>query len=321
HAQKYLLTDVLKGEMGFQGFLVTDWEAIDQTDDDFYSAVVKCINAGIDMNMVPFKYHHYIETLTQAVEKGDVPLSRIDDAVRRILRVKMMMGVFETPFCDTPLEVIRSDAHISLAREAVIKSQVCLKNNNALPISKKENAGLLVAGEHAHNIGLQCGGWTIEWMGGSGAITAGTTILEGIQNHAGSDLEVIYEPEGKFEGIKVKTGLVVVGEEPYAEGMGDRADLHLPKEQVEMIRRMRAHCDKLIVLLLSGRPVVVSDWIDEVDGFVAGWLPGSEGDGVAEVLFGSEPFSGELRYVWPRSMEQIPLGSRPDEDAQFLPIH
>ena len=318
HAQKYLLTDVLKGEMGFNGFLVTDWEAIDQIDDDFYTAVVACINAGIDMNMVPFNYMRYIETLTEAVNKGDVPMSRIDDAVRRILRVKMMMGVFDQPICNTPLSVVGCEPHRELAREAVRKSLTCLKNENAMPIAK-DSAGLLVAGRHAHDIGLQCGGWTIEWMGGAGAITSGTTILDGIKEAVGDTAEIVYSEDGEFAGAKAKTAFVVVGEEPYAEGMGDRSDLHLAADQVEMIRKVRQNCEKLVVMVLSGRPIIVSDWIDEVDGLIAGWLPGTEGDGVADVLFGDHPFKGQLRYTWPRSMGQIPLGTDDGDPPQFLP--
>ena len=319
HAQKYLLTDVLKGEMGFDGFLVTDWEAIDQIDPDYYTAVVASINAGIDMNMVPFAYEKFIETLTRAVESGDVPMSRIDDAARRILRVKVMMGLFETPLCDTPLDVIGCEEHRALAREAVRKSLVCLKNDgDALPI-RTDTEEIIVAGQHAHDVGLQCGGWTIEWMGGPGPITDGTTILEGIQSQVGDSAEIVYDPEGKFGDMRVKTAFVVVGEEPYAEGMGDRTDLHLPAEQVEMIRRVRQNCDQLIVMVISGRPLVISEWTDEVDGLIAGWLPGTEGDGVADVLFGNEPFNGRLRYTWPRSMNQIPLGTDDGDNAHFLP--
>ncbi|MFT7587238.1 MAG: beta-glucosidase [Cellvibrionaceae bacterium] len=317
-AQKYLLTDVLKDEMGFDGFLVTDWEAIDQIDPDFYTAVVACINAGIDMNMVPFHYHKFIETLTKAVEADDVPISRIDDANRRILRVKVMMGVFEKPICDTPMSVVGCEAHRALGREAVRKSLTCLKNNDAMPFNKA-STGLAVAGLHANDVGLQCGGWTIEWMGGPGAITSGTTILEGIQNAAGDTAEIVYDADGNFGDMKVETAFVVVGEQPYAEGMGDRTDLSLSTDQVEMIRRVRANCDKLVVMVLSGRPVVISEWADEVDGLIAGWLPGTEGDGVADVLFGEHPFSGQLRYTWPRSMEQTPLGRDDGQAPQFMP--
>ena len=204
--------------MGFNGFLVTDWEAIDQIDkNDFYKSVVASINAGIDMNMVPFKYQRYIDTLTQAVNNGDVSQERIDDAVRRILRVKIMMGVFEQPFCDEPLSVMGCEAHRALAREAVSQSLTLLKNEAALPFSK-ESSGLLVAGAHAHDVGLQCGGWTIHWMGAPGAITPGTTILEGIQAVAGDTAEIAYDSAGQFGETRAPLGFVVVGEEPYAEG-------------------------------------------------------------------------------------------------------
>lgn len=318
HEQKYLLTDVLKGEMGFTGFVVTDWEAIDQVDSDYYSAIVRCINAGIDMNMVPFHYELFIELLTKAVDSGDVPMTRIDDAVRRILRVKVMMGVFEQPFCDVPLSVVGCEEHRELARRAVRKTLTCLKNDGALPLNKAAE-GILVAGKHADDVGYQCGGWTIEWMGGIGPITPGKTILHGMQQLVGDQAEIVYDRDGNFGDVKVGVGFVVVGEEPYAEGMGDRESLHLADDQIEMIRRVRKNCDKLVVMLLSGRPIIVSEWIDEVDGFIAGWLPGTEADAVADVLFGQQPFTGKLQYTWPRSMSQIPLGSKDDEPAQFLP--
>ncbi|MEM8859942.1 MAG: glycoside hydrolase family 3 N-terminal domain-containing protein [Chloroflexota bacterium] len=319
HEQKYLLTDVLKGEMGFTGFVVTDWEAIDQVDPDLYTAIAKCINAGIDMNMVPFRYENYIKLLTRAVESGDVPMTRIDDAVRRILRVKVMMGVFEQPYCDVSLSVMGCDEHRELARKAVRKTLTLLKNeNNALPISK-ESSGLLVAGRHADDVGLQCGGWTIEWMGGEGAITPGTTILQGMRELAGDQAEIVYDRDGNFGEIKAETAFVVVGEEPYAEGMGDRSSIHLAQDQIDMIKRVRQNCENLVVMLVSGRPLIISDWVDDVDAFIAGWLPGTEGDGVADVLFGDHAFEGKLQYTWPRSMDQIPLGVNDEQPAQFLP--
>ena len=317
HAQKYLLTDVLKGELGFSGFLVSDWEAINQLHPDLYTAICLSINAGLDMNMVPFRWQEYMQLLEKAVDAGDVSQDRIDDAVRRILQVKLQLGLFEQPFCDVPLEVMGCAEHRALAREAVRKSLVLLKNDGALPAAAHLSA-LLVAGAHAHDIGRQCGGWTIEWMGGPGAITPGTTILEGLQKLAGEQTEIVYEPEARFGEARAPLGLVVVGEEPYAEGMGDRLDLSLAPAQVETIRRARQHCDKLVVVIISGRPLIVSDWVDEVDGLVAAWLPGSEGDGVAAVLLGQAPFSGKLQYEWPRSMDQIPLGSVAGE-PQFRP--
>ena len=316
HAQQYLLTDVLKNELGFAGFLVTDWEGLNQVHEDFYTATCMVINAGVDMNMVPFRYEEFIKTLTQAVQNGDVPLDRIDDAVRRILRVKMIMGLFENPYCKTPVEVVGCAEHRALAREAARRSLVALKDENALPVA---GSSLLVAGRHANDIGLQCGGWTIEWMGGAGPITQGTTILEGIHEIAGEQLEIIYEKDGDFGEIKADTGLIFVGEEPYAEGMGDRADLRLDRDQVALIRKARNHCEKLIVVLISGRPLIVSEWIDEVDGLVAAWLPGSEGAGVAEALLTEGGLTGRLQYEWPRSMAQIPLGHDKGEEPLFSP--
>lgn len=305
HAQHYLLTEVLKGELGFEGFVVTDWEGIDQIDDDFYTSVVAAINAGIDMNMVPFKYHRFIATLVRAVECGDVPMARIDDAVRRILRVKMGLGMFEQPYCDVPLSVIGCDAHRAIAREAVQKSAVLLKNDDNLLPLPADTEHILVAGA-AHDVGYQCGGWTVEWMGKPGAITPGTTILEGMKTQ--SDAEIVFNPAGEFEQT-APVGLVVLAEEPYAEGMGDREDLRLSADQIVLIERVRDKVDKLIVILMSGRPLIITDQLPQIDAFIAAFLPGSEGNGLADVLFGAAPFTGKLSYVWPRSMEQIPLSA------------
>ncbi len=304
HAQRYLLTDVLKGELGFEGFIVTDWEAIDQIDDDFYTAVVQSINAGIDMNMVPFKYHRAMMLLTRAVENGDVPMARIDDAVRRILRVKFMMGLFEQPNCDTPIDVVRCDEHLALAREAVQKSAVLLKNDDNLLPLPKDMEHMLIAGKPAHDVGYQCGGWSIEWMGKPGAIAPGKTVYDGMR--ALSSAELVYDPAGEFEQT-APVGLVVIAEEPYAEGMGDRADLTISAEQIAQIESMRKKVDKLIVVLMSGRPMIITEQLPMIDAFVAAFLPGTEGDGISDLIFGDVPFTGKLSYNWPRSMQQVPL--------------
>ena len=181
HANRYLLTDVLKDEFGFKGFVISDWAGIDQIPGSTYNDVVNSINAGMDMVMVPYDYQTFIDTLTKAVANGDIPMSRIDDAVRRILTTKVMMGLFEQPFADPTLQAsVHSDEHIELAREAVRKSLVLLKNDDqTLPLSKDLSL-IYVAGQSADDIGIQCGGWTIEWLGGKGNITPGTTILDGI---------------------------------------------------------------------------------------------------------------------------------------------
>jgi beta-glucosidase len=309
HAQKYLITDVLKGEMGFTGFVVSDWGGIDQVSPDYYNAVVTAINAGVDMNMVPTDYKRFIKTITQAVEKGDISMERIDDATRRILRVKFEMGLFEHPYTSTSLRAqVGSPEHRAIAQEAVSKSVVLLKNDNqALPVTSSV-ASVYVGGVGANDIGMQSGGWTIEWQGKMGAITPGTTILDAIQKTVSAATKVTYSESGKFDpAAKADVCFAVVGEQPYAEGVGDRADLSLSSADIKLTENMRAACTKLIVILISGRPMMVTDQLPNWDGFVAAWLPGTEGQGVADVLFGKKPFTGKLSFTWPRSNDQLPL--------------
>lgn len=313
HAQKYLITEVLKGELGFDGFVVSDWGAIDQIDPDYDKAVVTAINAGIDMNMVPYDYRRFIETLTRAVEAGDVPMARIDDAVRRILTVKIEMGLFEQPFSRPDLlPLVGSAEHRALARRAVAASLVLLKNEGGLlPLSP--NLGhLYVAGAAADDIGIQSGGWTIEWQGKTGAITPGTTILKGIKQAVGPQTVVEYSRSGNFQGDVTAADavcLAVVGELPYAEGKGDSATLNLPPGENRVLRRMEEACANLVVVLISGRPLLVADFLPRWDALVAAWLPGSEGAGVADVLFGAVPFRGKTPVTWPASADQLPLGA------------
>jgi beta-glucosidase len=322
HAQKYLLTDVLKGELGFEGFLVSDWMAVHQIDRDFNTAVASAINAGLDMIMVPFDYKSFITALTHAVENGDVPMSRIDDAVRRILRAKFWLGMFDNPFgLPETVASIGAEAHREVARQAVRKTLVLLKNElGALPIDK--GARVLVAGRGADNIGMQCGGWSIDWQGSHGAITDGASILKGIQEAVDDPSQIAYAVDGKFaEGIQLEVGIAVVGESPYAEGMGDNGTLTLPQEDLDLIARMRKQCKTLIVILLSGRPLIVTDVIEQVDAFVAAFLPGSEASAMADVLFGDVPFTGKLSFSWPRSIEQVPLSAlKAHPDGPLFPL-
>ncbi len=309
HAQKHLITDVLKGELGFTGFVVSDWGAIDQISPDYYTSVVTAINAGVDMNMVPTDYKRFLSTITEAIQKGDIPMARIDDAVRRILRVKFEMGLFEHPFADVSQRaLVGSDAHRAVAQEAVSKSMVLLKNDNqALPLSTN-TATIYVGGVGANDIGMQSGGWTIDWQGKMGAITTGTTILDAIKKTVSARTTVKYAADGKFDDrTKVNACVAVVGEQPYAEGVGDKADLALSARDIEMTENMRASCSKLIVILISGRPMIVTDQLLGWDAFVAAWLPGTEGQGVANVLFGKRHFTGKLSFTWPRSMDQLPF--------------
>jgi len=333
HAHKYLLTDVLKGELGFGGFLLSDWQAIDQLPGDPDARIVASINAGLDMIMVPYDYRAFIDGLTRAVNEGRIPLERIDDAVRRILTVKFELGLFERPYSDpAALASVGSSAHLELAREAVRKSLVLLKNDaQTLPLGK-DSPLIFVAGQAADDVGLQSGGWTIEWQGQAGAITPGTTILDGIRQTVAASARVEYNRLGQFDGLTdsqgqplaADVGIVVVAEKPYAEGVGDEGDLTLPEADAALIDRVKQQSRKVVVVLLSGRPLVVTRPLAQWDALVAAWLPGSEGAGVAEVLFGDYPFTGKLPYSWPRSNDQLPFDFKnlPAEgcDAPLFPF-
>lgn len=308
HAQHHLLTDLLKGELGFDGFLASDWAGIDQiAPNDYDACVVAAINAGVDMVMVPFDYRRFIASLSGAVERGAVAAARVDDAVRRILRIKLEMGLFERPFGDGALlEVVGGATHRALARAAVRRSLVLLKNDGALPLAA-DTPTLLVAGRAADDLGLQCGGWTIEWQGKSGPLTQGTTLLAAL--HQARLPNVRFQADGDFpaELGTVDTALVVLAEPPYAEGVGDRSDLALSAADVALLERLRPRCRKLVLVLYSGRPLVITEQLPLVDAVVAAWLPGSEGQGVADMLLGAQPFSGTLPFSWPHDMGQVPL--------------
>jgi beta-glucosidase len=317
HAQQPLLTSVLKDELGFNGFIVSDWQAIDQIyPDDYYASVVTSVNAGIDMNMVPYDYVTFIETMKQAVNNGDIPESRIDDAVGRILRVKFALGLFEKPMPDVKYQsIVRSHEHLELARQAVRESLVLLKNdNNILPLSK-DTPVIFVAGEGANDIGLQSGGWTLEWQGKTGNDNEGTTILSGIRAAVDSGTRVEYNRNGDFNEFKdadanpllADVGIVVLAEQPYTEGVGDRADISLTTSEVRLLEGTHMQSKRMIVILISGRPRVITEQLSLAEAWVAAWLPGTEGGGVADVLFGDYPFSGKTAFSWPRSNEQLPF--------------
>ena len=305
HAHRYLLTELLKGELGFGGFLVSDWLGVSQLHPNFDAAVHLAVNAGLDMVMVPFEYARFIRAVESGVEAGMIAVSRIDDACRRILWVKATLGLFDSPFGDEALlPRVGSAAHRTVAREAVSKSQVLLKNEaGALPLSPSI-AKVFVAGEAADDIGLQCGGWTIEWQGSRGAITTGTTLLNGVAETVSPGTRVVFQPDGAFDGTG-DVGIVVLSEPPYTEGEGDAENLSLSTAKVELLRRVRSHCEVLVVVIYSGRPLIIGDILEVSDAIVASWLPGTEVQGIADVLFGIEPFTGRLPYEWPRTMEQV----------------
>jgi beta-glucosidase len=318
HGNKYLITDVLKTELGFSGFVVSDWNGIDQIDgvSGFTAAeVTQAINAGIDMVMVPSAWKTFISTLRSEVNNGHVTMARIDDANRRILTKKFELGLFEKPLTDrsyTP--TVGSAAHRSLARQAVRESQVLLKNSaNVLPLAKDNNK-IFVAGKNADNIGNQCGGWTISWQGSSGNITPGTTILQGIRAAAGPGTTVTYSQRGTGIDSTYKVAIAVVGETPYAEGQGDRTgSMSLDRDDLRVINTLRGKGVPVVVVLVSGRPLDIAAELPNWNGLIASWLPGTEGAGVADVLFGDYKPTGKLPSTWMASVSQQPIN---DGDGQ-----
>jgi beta-glucosidase len=308
-ASKRLLTGILKQELGFEGFLISDYNAIDQINKNYKEAIAISINAGMDMVMVPNRYREYYADLKALVDEGKVPMSRIDDAVTRILRVKFAMGLMDKSRSQLADRAVQksfgSPEHRAVAREAVRQSLVLLKNDGkVLPLSKKA-ARIHVAGKNADNIGNQCGGWTIDWQGKTGDVTTGgTTILAAIRNTVPQTTKVTFSNDGTG-AAGADVGVVVIGETPYAEMRGDRADLALSKEDVDAVKTIKAAGIPVVVILISGRPMILGDLLDQANGLLAAWLPGTEGQGVADVLFGDYKPTGKLSFTWPRSMDQL----------------
>ena len=311
HGHKHLITDVLKGELKFQGLVVSDWNGIDELPGDSLQHIEQAVNAGIDMMMVPDKYRQFIDGMQQNVKAGRISMARIDDAVRRILTIKFRLGLFERPFGNPSERAnIGSAAHRSVARQAVRESQVLLVNrNNALPI-KSAASRIVVAGKAADDLGLQCGGWTISWQGASGRVTDGTTVLEAIKKAApNASVSVVKAGEPVPAG---DVAVVVIGERPYAEMKGDRSDLSLDPADVEAVRAAKKAGLPVVVVLFSGRPLILEPIMQDVDALIAAWLPGTEGDGIADVLFGKYAPTGKLSVTWPRSMAQVPINVGPN---------
>ena len=312
HGNKYLVTDVLKGELEFKGLVVSDWAAIDQLGADYKADVEASINAGLDMIMIPYgpgkanNYVDFINTLDQLVNEGKVSRARIDDAVRRILTVKFQMGLFDNRPTDPAFTAsIGSAEHRQVARDCVRQSLVLLKNENSiLPLSKTLKR-IAVVGKAADDLGLQCGGWTIGWQGASGEVThGGTTILKALHATAPSSSEVFFSPDGTgVTGADV--AVVVVAERPYAEYYGDTKELSLPSADAVLIAKVKATGVPVVTVLLSGRPLILGSTLNTTDALVAAWLPGTEGQGVADVLFGAYKPTGKLPRNWPRSNEQL----------------
>ncbi|KAL8545706.1 hypothetical protein ACS0TY_005729 [Phlomoides rotata] len=319
HANRELITGFLKGTLKFKGFVISDWQGIDRITNPPHSnytySVLESVQAGIDMIMLPFKYTEFIDDLTYLVKNNFIPMDRIDDAVERILLVKFNLGLFESPLADLSLvNEVGSQAHRNLAREAVRKSLVLLKNgkfvnDSLLPLPKKASK-ILVAGSHADNLGYQCGGWTISWQGFSGNNeTSGTTILSAIKSTVDKDTEVVFLENPETEYLKSNHfdyAIVVVGEHPYTETAGDSETLTMADPGPNVINVV-CGAVKCVVIIVSGRPVVVEPYVSAIDALVAAWLPGTEGQGVTDVLFGDYGFSGTLPRTWFKTVDQLPM--------------
>ncbi|KAF2570862.1 hypothetical protein F2Q70_00005739 [Brassica cretica] len=319
HANKELVTGFLKDKLKFRGFVISDWQGIDRITNpphlNYSYSVYSGISAGIDMIMVPYNYTEFIDEINSQIKNNLIPMTRIDDAVKRILRVKFTMGLFEEPLADlTFANQLGSKEHRELAREAVRKSLVLLKNGKKgdkplLPLPKKTGK-ILVAGTHADNLGYQCGGWTITWQGLDGNdLTIGTTILAAVKNTVAPTTQVVYNqnPDANF----VKSGefdyaIVVVGEPPYAEMYGDSTNLTISEPGPSTIGNVCGSM-KCVVVVVSGRPVVMEPYVSTIDALVAAWLPGTEGQGVADALFGDYGFTGKLARTWFKSVNQLPM--------------
>lgn len=302
HGHHYLLAEVLKSQLGFSGFVVSDWMGIDQIHSDYDQCVIRAINAGIDMVMVPIEFRRFIASAVAAVESGDIPMERIDDAVTRILRAKSSAGLFDGPGDKPPLSVVGAPEHRKLAAEAARRGCVLLKGESRLPLDPSEPID--VAGIAADDIGLQCGGWTVGWQGARGPTTIGTTLLEALRDSHEGPIE--FDAVGSFDaGDAARTGLVCIAEEPYAEGPGDRELPTVSAEDRALVDRMRARCERLVLVVFSGRPLVMPELIDKADVVIAAWLPGSEATEIPGLLTGQFEFEGSLPQPWPSTAADL----------------
>ncbi len=327
HGHKYLLTDLLKEELGFEGFIISDWAGHRGISANYKTDIITSINAGLDMIMIPGSlekeedsYEHFLEVLKESILEGSIKMDRVDDAVRRILRIKFQLDLFDKPFVDRSLQpLVGSPAHRETAREAVRKSVVVLKNKDSIIPLSKRTQNIHVAGSAADDLGMQCGGWTISWQGDHGPITAGTTILEGIRATVSDETKISYSADGTVpDGTDI--GIVVIGESPYAEGQGDDAELNLSENDLMTLKNMKSTGIPIVVIMISGRPLMITEYLKDWNAFMAAWLPGTEGQGIADILFGDYPATGQLSYTWPRNLDQLPLSKTNLHDEPLFPF-
>lgn len=322
HGHHYLLTEVLKGALGFDGFVVSDWNGYQQVAEDHGEACARTVNAGVDMLMVGEDWRRTYRDLLQQVRSGVVAEARIDDAVSRILLVKARAGLFHRGRPATrpdagDFSVVGQSEHRALARHAVRESLVLLKNDGVLPL--RRDMRVLVAGDGAHNIGKQCGGWTLTWQGrdnDNSDFPNATSVFDGIQSAVANGGSAVLAPDGQFGDAKPDAAIVVFGEDPYAEGDGDRTHLshsRVNAKPLAILRRLQALGVPTVSVFLTGRPMWINPELNASDAFVVAWLPGSEGAGVADVLFQARTgeqgpdFHGRLSFSWPGHALQTPL--------------
>lgn len=333
HGQKYLITDVLKGQLGFDGLVVSDWDGVDEVQGCTMVKCAQAVNAGIDLFMVPTGWKTFLENALAQVRAGDIPEARIDDAVARILRVKLRAGLFEKGKPSSrPLanrrELLGAPEHRAVARQAVRESLVLLKNEGRL-LPLRRNLHALVAGDGADNIGKQSGGWTLTWQGTENTnpdFPGATSIYAGIREAASSaGGRATLSVDGSFSA-RPDVAIVVFGENPYAEWFGDVRSLDYQSSEdrdLALLKRLREAKIPVVAVFLTGRPLAITPELDASDAFVIAWQPGSEGAGVADVLFRTaeggvnHDFTGALSYSWPRAPEQTPLNR---DDAAYDPL-
>ena len=317
HRNDYWINDVLKDELGFEGFVISDYNAIHQLDGDFYNQVKTAINSGIDMLMEPYTWKDTIDAIVLGVNNGDISLSRIDDDLGRILRVKYDYGLFDNPYYRLDSSYVNNQEHKDLAKRAARESLVLLKNdNNSLPLS--ETTSIFITGPGSDNVGYMCGGWTTYWQGNTEAnIGTGISIKDAMQSILYAHENTLFNDYQDADNV-----VIVLSELPYSEGAGDNSSMTLtggnasPDNYAALQLAKSAHeaGKNVIGILISGRPLLLEDYLQYFDSFIAAWLPGTEG-GIAinDVLFGYYDFVGKLSYTWPISYEQIGYNSN-DED-------
>lgn len=345
HGVTYLITDVLKEQLGFDGFVVSDWDGIDEVQACSKDKCAQAINAGIDLFMVPTEWKAFLQNTVAQVRAGEIAQARIDDAVRRILRVKLRAGLFEKGRPSSrPLAkqraLVGAAEHRVVAREAVRKSLVLLKNaGGLLPLEPKTT--VLVAGDGADDIGKQCGGWSITWQGTENTnadFPGATSIFAGVRSvveSAGGTATL--SVDGSFES-RPDVAIVVFGENPYAEWFGDLRSIDYQAEggalkwiddkgkagsDLALLRRLKERGIPVVAVFLTGRPLVINEELGAADAFVVAWLPGTEGEGIADVLFRKKngkvnhDFTGKLSFSWPRDVTQPTLNRN---DASYQPL-